>query len=777
MGEEDTTLQDFIYYDTDFSDPSPQVSSFCSFLSSNLGLGNLWWLAGLIQLSALLPLLVLYRLCNLLPVLNFITISSIVTFYLNASLWIWSLYLILALANCGIGVENPTFITGIVLVSIFGFFSILDCLFGREGWYLVDLKPMKDASRYFEKIKTSPPVHRIHIECFHTNTTAALNTRGNIFTRSQKVVTYCDHRDFPLTSWSDLSDWPPLETIANQGVNIIGVNMERQVEPGDKETRDAFDTFKNKFVQQNCHRDVEIRTWVTSEIPDMGPEQSLFITTRTKEQTPFIFNIGFYLFLAVCCLSCPLKTYIMKKTKLIPLKVTKVYFYDPSKPSAVLVPSQAINGPAPDRVINSTQSVKSDYDKMNTMGSIGNDFPQSRSIENLNYQKVLLDAVTHRQNLAEKQSTKHKAKATYDTQDTNRNNQIANIDTHGTTPTISNQQFVLLSPAFGTGNKTFLLSPMQDPRIDTQTPSKLILVPVENIDVPKQGERGLSSALAVRTPVQTAATNTDRHTETELMNPDTESAAANSYSLYLQQNNLTSYQPPNSRYKQWNMMESSFHNKFNQDKNLPTSNFSSRDMYEKHTTTTSYNPSDSRPWTHQERGEPRDCMDTATSTLYLPGKDYYDESLYNQRHPNPPRQAEASHDQYYEEEERMYHGTHPHPRVAMLKNTNVEADMLARRQDSGSSRKVHYSSKDEEGGYLRPAYRRYQSPSPGPRQRHQNPGGHHRSRRAYSDERDQLTDSGRGIAGRGDKFDNSYYNNNCAADTERLIEEEMQYNA
>jgi len=630
MGEEDTTLQDFIYYDTDFSDPSPQVSSFCSFLSSNLGLGNLWWLAGLIQLSALLPLLVLYRLCNLLPVLNFITISSIVTFYLNASLWIWSLYLILALANCGIGVENPTFITGIVLVSIFGFFSILDCLFGREGWYLVDLKPMKDASRYFEKIKTSPPVHRIHIECFHTNTTAALNTRGNIFTRSQKVVTYCDHRDFPLTSWSDLSDWPPLETIANQGVNIIGVNMERQVEPGDKETRDAFDTFKNKFVQQNCHRDVEIRTWVTSEIPDMGPEQSLFITTRTKEQTPFIFNIGFYLFLAVCCLSCPLKTYIMKKTKLIPLKVTKVYFYDPSKPSAVLVPSQAINGPAPDRVINSTQSVKSDYDKMNTMGSIGNDFPQSRSIENLNYQK---------------------------------------------------------------------------------------------------------------------------------------------------QNNLTSYQPPNSRYKQWNMMESSFHNKFNQDKNLPTSNFSSRDMYEKHTTTTSYNPSDSRPWTHQERGEPRDCMDTATSTLYLPGKDYYDESLYNQRHPNPPRQAEASHDQYYEEEERMYHGTHPHPRVAMLKNTNVEADMLARRQDSGSSRKVHYSSKDEEGGYLRPAYRRYQSPSPGPRQRHQNPGGHHRSRRAYSDERDQLTDSGRGIAGRGDKFDNSYYNNNCAADTERLIEEEMQYNA
>ena len=54
-----------------------------------------------------------------------------------------------SLANCGIGkmakhfvyfnhnyiagVENPTFVTGIFFVSIFGFFSILDCLLGKEG--------------------------------------------------------------------------------------------------------------------------------------------------------------------------------------------------------------------------------------------------------------------------------------------------------------------------------------------------------------------------------------------------------------------------------------------------------------------------------------------------------------------------------------------------------------------------------------------------------------------------------------------------------------------
>ena len=130
---------------------------------------------------------------------------------------------------------------------------------------------------YLEKMKTSPPVHRVHIECFHIETFTLFNTRGRIFTRytpstsilkpslcltpgagsssahwllphwmgnfafwpgsyvlfdlygwtiylcrSRKVVTYTDHRDFPYSSWSDVSDWPVLESIANQGILIIG---------------------------------------------------------------------------------------------------------------------------------------------------------------------------------------------------------------------------------------------------------------------------------------------------------------------------------------------------------------------------------------------------------------------------------------------------------------------------------------------------------------------------------------------------------------------------
>ena len=86
------------------------------------------------------------------------------------------------------------------------------------------------------------------------------------------MISYSDHLDFPMTSWSDMSDWPVLDTMAKQGAAIIGASVEsclsacvsgvslaREVEPGDLITKDAFDTFRNKFVQQNCHRDEQIR--------------------------------------------------------------------------------------------------------------------------------------------------------------------------------------------------------------------------------------------------------------------------------------------------------------------------------------------------------------------------------------------------------------------------------------------------------------------------------------------------------------------------------------
>jgi len=164
----------------------------------------------------------------------------------------------------------------------------------------------------------------------------------------------------------------------------------------------------------------------------------------------------------------------------------------------------------------------------------------------------------------------------------------------------------------------------------------------------------------------------------------------------------------------------------------------------------------------------RPWLPEPTNNLYLPGKDYYDPPHYpdhpDMREPDPYLERPAlprnlNNFRAQEEEDRLYNNA-THPRVAMLKNTNIETELLARRREYGGNgssggRRVHYSDSsfcgDDYGGYSR----RYQSPSPGPRPR-QDTGGHHRSRRLqYSDERDD-------------------YNQ---MDTSRLIEEEAQYNA
>ena len=145
---------------------------------------------------------------------------------------------------------------------------------------------------------------------------------------------------------------------------------------------------------------------------------------------------------------------------------------------------------------------------------------------------------------------------------------------------------------------------------------------------------------------------------------------------------------------------------------------------------------------------------------YLAGKDYYQPGLYD----------------YYEEEEPLWASPSPslHPRVSVLKNTNIEAEMSARRQVEVMSRgrRVHYATKEVEEEeeeaeleYEASLYHRYQSPSPGPRQRQQHPAVH-RSRRTYSEERE----------GREGRDQARYYNNNIR-EVEMLCEDEMQYNA
>ena len=128
-----------------------------------------------------------------------------------------------------------------------------------------------------EKLRECHPVARIHIECFHSSTTSALGEgTSNLLTRwrcrhcrsqsesvgvfrSEKIVTFTDQQQIPLTSWTDETDWPRLEDLAGEGFAVVGVSVECQVEGRDGQTRTAVDSFRNKFVEQNCHKDDEIK--------------------------------------------------------------------------------------------------------------------------------------------------------------------------------------------------------------------------------------------------------------------------------------------------------------------------------------------------------------------------------------------------------------------------------------------------------------------------------------------------------------------------------------
>ena len=99
-------------------------------------------------------------------------------------------------------------------------------------------------------------------------------------------------------------------------------------------------------------------------------------------------NIRCFLALAATCLSCPLKTYLAKKTKMYTVKVRKVYYYDTKNPIHVTSPVDT----AADTVINVTSKDEEDLIKKPDSDTKNIDFLPSRSfsieVENLSFRKV-----------------------------------------------------------------------------------------------------------------------------------------------------------------------------------------------------------------------------------------------------------------------------------------------------------------------------------------------------------------------------------------------------
>ena len=204
------------------------------------------------------------------------------------------------------------------------------------------------------------------------------------------------------------------------------------------------------------------RTWLTCSIPALGEDQSLFITTREKSETPVAFKIGFFLFLSSLCLSCPLKMFIRKKTKLIPLKVSKVYSYDPGKTSP-LPPLPGTEPKNAEEPVNEDYLKKPEDDKLNIL----NEDTSVESLKNSNdpsNEKVLLDAArtVH--------DTNNEMKMKAVSQENETNPKPAENPPTERPPT---QQMVLMSPLYG--QKTVLLSPLYQ----TSGESRFVIIPMD----------------------------------------------------------------------------------------------------------------------------------------------------------------------------------------------------------------------------------------------------------------------------------------------------------
>lgn len=170
---------------------------------------------------------------------------------------------------------------------------------------------------------------------------------------------------------------------------------------------------------------------------------------------PFIFKIGVFLILSSFCLSCPLKTLIRKKTKLIPLKVRKVYFADPDK----LSPYLGLMNNGPGHTTNSGFGAK---------GSMLHNGSHSM-------QKVLLDAALNQhENLLDSNPLNNTLHALTPNLDVGENLIYKNICKPG------NQKFVLLSPMIG--SKPMILSPIFESRDERKEQSGFVLLPVQTFE-------------------------------------------------------------------------------------------------------------------------------------------------------------------------------------------------------------------------------------------------------------------------------------------------------
>jgi len=579
---------EFIYYDIDFTTKKEEeVPKSTSLLCLSIYSSWLWWFLLCLQIFLLPLLLILHRLlCK-----AFIHISNVITLYLQLSLYTWLIVFIFLLAACSQHNlwDKPLIICLLVLILTLLVLSALDCCLAREGWFLLDLKDFEDGVEYFEKLKQNGPVVKVHIECYHSSTSTSIGSGGsNLLTKNEKIITYTDQQEVPLTGWSDVTEWPTLTDLASQGYYIIGVDIDCAIDHKDEKTKKAIDSFRNKFVEQNCHKDDEIKTWVSCELPHFGQEQSIFVSARQKSETSIAFNIGIYLLTSFFCMSCPVRTIIRRKTKLLKLKIHKSYWYEPGKTSPLPpLPVLEIDFELKDNSENKKKVDNADGNNHSpNMRKDLNEFTTSpgsekRSSVYVEEKKLLNEAIEEESKIKNGKSELSKFSKSV-------TNTLENEDQF-------EEKMVLLSEGYG--ERTIMLSPL----VQTSTDMRYLIIPVEGSEVTGNETGGSSTAVALP------------DTQTAMLAKQIRDRIAKQKLLETAKILCNVLEEPVRTCMRDNMIQNNLVGipRIQYSNDYQESSFQSRNSCRDY---------------HPERSQINTQGETVTR-LYLPGRDYYDESL------------------------------------------------------------------------------------------------------------------------------------------------------
>ena len=199
----------------------------------------------------------------------------------------------------------------------------------------------------------------------------------------------------------------------------------------------------------------------------MGPEESLFIATKERRDSPFCFNIVIFLALSCLCLSCPLKMFIRKNTKLMTLKVRKVYSYDPGS-TTPLPPTALAEQHNDEEPVKESDGETKEVKKIDIVNELSSATSAKESNTNMT-DKVLVDAA-----LTDHESNKKEDKPTNRANVLNQDS-VNNKTTESLIDMSSTQKMVLMSPMYG--DKTVLLSPVYQ----SMGESRFVIIPVDTI--------------------------------------------------------------------------------------------------------------------------------------------------------------------------------------------------------------------------------------------------------------------------------------------------------